>query len=186
MADPKWEIKLDGNKAIEQMTQLGEKLWDKFSEPSTAVVIELLNESKYDLRHVGDYRWQGNFMEPAAEVPAGYGRVYGMESKGLDGCFGFSCYELWEGARATGAYFCLGNLVYWDGAQPKYSALISGENKYAGGKPNALQLLNDGKSASWSQAYDVAGVSMNIDVDIWRENINATAENFRVQLKPQP
>lgn len=187
MATPKWDIKLDANKAIEQMTALGEKLWDKFSDPSTAVVIELMNESKYDLRHVGDYRWQGNFMEPTADVLAGYGRVYGMESKGLDGCFGFSCYELWDGQTGTGAYFSLGNLIYWGGAQPHYTALLSDKNEYAEGKPNNLHLLNQGKSAAWTDHYnDVSGVDMTIKVDIWREHINATAENFRIQITPKP
>lgn len=186
MAEPKWSIKLDVNKAAEQMASLAGKLWDKLADPSTAIVVELMNESKYDLRHVGDYRWQGNFREPAADVLAGYGRVYGMLSKGLDGCFGFSCYELWDGDEGTGVYFVIGSLVYWDGAQPHYTALLTDSNVYNEGKPEALSLLGKGKSAAWTEDYDVKDIQMTIKVDIWRGEISAIAENFRVQMTPAP
>ena len=178
-----WEIKLDGNKAIDQMTELAGKAWNAMSEPSTAVVIELMNETKYHFRHVGDYRWQGNFMEPRDDVEAGYGSVWGMESKGMDGSFGMVTFELWEKDKGTGVYLVLGNLVYWDGAQPEYTVLINKTNYYNEGKPNCLVLLNqNGKSASWNFTYDE--LNLRAKVDIWREKITSTEENFRIQITP--
>ncbi len=184
-----WQIELSGdiNKALDQMAALGKLVWDGFHQPSTAVVIELMNETKYTLQHVGNYRWQGNFKEPTDGLQPGHGRVWGMESKGLDGSFGAVIYQLWDGDTELNAYLVIGNLVYFDGAQPHYTALLTETNQYAEGKPRTLNLLNDGKSSAWTQTYpDVAGLSLTIKADIWTETINARAENFRVQLTATP
>ena len=110
-----------------------------------------------------------------------------MESKGLDGSFGAVIYQLWNGDTELKAYLVIGNLVYFDGAQPHYTALLTETNQYAEGKPRTLNLLNDGKSSAWTEAYpDIAGLSLTIKADIWTETINARAENFRVQLTATP
>lgn len=182
-----WDVKLDGNKAFDQMTDLAGKVWNTFSEPSTAVVVELMNESAYNLRHVGNFRWQGNFMQPEDDLAAGYGRVWGMESKGMDGSFGAVIYQLWNGKAALDVYLVIGNLIFWDGAQPCYTAMLTQTDQYAEGKPKTLDLLNEGKSAAWTQDYkDFGGVNLSVKVDIWRQEITATAENFRIQITPLP
>ncbi|POF28128.1 hypothetical protein [Roseibium marinum] len=183
-----WEIKLDGNKAIDQMTALAEKLWKEISKPATAVVVELLNESNYDLRHRGNFVWQGFFKEPSqAEIPHGYGAVWGMESTGIDGSFGAAIYQLWEGDKELHVYLVIGNLVYWDGAQPLFTAELTTTDQYGEGKPRTLTLLNEGKSASWTENYaDIGGVKMNLKVDIWTESAAEKTKNFRIQMTPNP
>ncbi|GAB4529385.1 MAG: hypothetical protein Tsb0019_31270 [Roseibium sp.] len=182
------EIKLDGNQAINQMTELADKVWKEITKPATAVVVEIMNESNYDLRHWGNFVWQGFFKEPAQDdIPHGYGAVWGMESTGIDGSFGAAIYQLWEGARELNVFLVIGNLVYWDGAQPLFTAELTTTNQYSEGKPRTLDLLNEGKSASWTKRYDnVGGVKMNLKVDIWTHSATDKTKNFRIQMTPKP
>ncbi|MCE8553995.1 hypothetical protein KBY29_06730 [Ruegeria pomeroyi] len=178
-----WQVKLDANTAIDQIDKLASRAWAAFQTPSTAVVVELLNETRYDLRHVCNYRWQGNFMEPTDDLLAGWGRVWGMQSKGLDGCFGAVIYQIWDQGSETDAYLVIGNLIYWDGAMPYYTAEVTTTNYENEGKPKTLDLLNKGRSSAWSKEYrDTGGVDLDVKVDIWRQEITSIEENFRIQL----